>query len=225
MNWDHSVIFSSTAFWTLVDYEVYSISSKGFLPTVVDIMFNWLNSPLLVHFNSLIPKMLMFTLVTSYLTTSNLPWFIDLSFQVPIQYCSLHHLTLLSPPDTSQLGVVSALAQSLHSFWSYFFTLLQVAILDTYQPGEFILQCPIFLPFHTVCGVLKARILKWFAIPFSNGPCFVRPLHKWPIHSWLALCGMAHSFTELDKAVIHVISLGSFLWFFFHSVCPLMDED
>ena len=29
-------------------------------------------------------------------------------------------------------------------------------------------QCPIFLPFHTVHGVLKARILKWFAIPFSS---------------------------------------------------------
>ena len=30
-----------------------------------------------------------------------------------------------------------------------------------------------FLPFHTVHGVLKARILKWFAIPFSSGPRFV----------------------------------------------------
>ena len=29
----------------------------------------------------------------------------------------------------------------------------------------------IFLPFHPVNGVLKARILKWFVIPFSsNGP-------------------------------------------------------
>ena len=28
----------STAFLTLVDYDGYSISSKGFLPTVVDIM-------------------------------------------------------------------------------------------------------------------------------------------------------------------------------------------
>ena len=26
-------------------------------------------------------------------------------------------------------------------------------------------------------GVLKARILKWFAIPFSSGPHSVRPLH------------------------------------------------
>ena len=30
----------STAFWTLVDYHGYSISSKVFLPTVVDIMVN-----------------------------------------------------------------------------------------------------------------------------------------------------------------------------------------
>ena len=29
--------------------------------------------------------------------------------------------------------------------------------------------------------------------------------------SWVALHGMAHSFIELDKAVVHVISLISFL--------------
>ena len=29
--------------------------------------------------------------------------------------------------------------------------------------------------------------------------------------SWVALHGMSHSFTELDKAVVHVISLISFL--------------
>ena len=41
MNRKHSVIFEtvpSTAFLTLVDYEGYSISSKGFLTSVVDIM-------------------------------------------------------------------------------------------------------------------------------------------------------------------------------------------
>ena len=30
------------------------------------------------------------------------------------------------------------------------------------------------IAFHTVHGVVKARILKWFAIPFSSGPCFIR---------------------------------------------------
>ena len=58
----------STTFLTLVDYEGYSISSKGSLPTVVDI-----NSPIAVHFSSLIPKMSMFTLAISCLATSNLP--------------------------------------------------------------------------------------------------------------------------------------------------------
>ena len=46
MNRDHSVIFEipSTAFQTLVDEDGYSISSKGFLPTVVDIMVEFTHS-------------------------------------------------------------------------------------------------------------------------------------------------------------------------------------
>ena len=35
-----------------------------------------------------------------------------------------------------------------------------ISICGTYQPGEFIFQCPVFLPFHTIHGVLKARIPK-----------------------------------------------------------------
>ena len=52
--------------------------------------------------------------------------------------------------------------------------LISNSILGTYWPGEFIFQCPIFLPFHTVHGVLKVRILQWFAIPFSSGPHSVK---------------------------------------------------
>ena len=29
--------------------------------------------------------------------------------------------------------------------------------------------------FYCVHGILKARIPKWFSIPFSNGPCFAKP--------------------------------------------------
>ena len=36
-----------------------------------------------------------FTLAISYLTTSNLPWSMDLTFKAPMQYCSLQHRTLL----------------------------------------------------------------------------------------------------------------------------------
>ena len=45
-----------------------------------------------------------FTLAISCLTTSNLPWFMDLTFQVPMQYCSLQHQTLLQSPVTSTAG-------------------------------------------------------------------------------------------------------------------------
>ena len=60
------------------------------------------------------------------------------------------------------------------------FLLISSSILGTYRPGDFIFQCPIFLSFHTVHGILKARILKWFAIPFSSGPYFVRTLQHDP---------------------------------------------
>ena len=48
--------------------------------------------------------MSMFTLAISCLTTSNLPWFTDLTCQISMQYCSLQHWTLLSPPDISTTG-------------------------------------------------------------------------------------------------------------------------
>ena len=53
-------------------------------------------------------------------------------------------------------------------------------------------------------------MLKWFAIPFST-----------MIHlSWVALQGIIQSFIELDEAVVHVISLVSFLWLLFSSCLP-----
>ena len=48
--------------------------------------------------------MLMFTLTISCLTTSNLPWFMDLTFQLPRQYWSLQHQTFLLSPVTSTAG-------------------------------------------------------------------------------------------------------------------------
>ena len=95
--------------------------------------------------------------------------------------------------------------------------------LGTYWPGEFIFQCSIFLPFHTVHGVLKARILQWF--PFPSPVDHILPELSTMTHpSWVALHSMAHSFIELDKAVVHVIRLVSFLWLWF-SVCLPSDGE
>ena len=54
------------------------------------------------------------------------------------------------------------------------------SILDTSDLGGLIFCCHIFLSFHTVQGVLGARILEWFAIPSSSGPHFIRMLHHDP---------------------------------------------
>ena len=48
-----------------------------------------------------------------------------------------------------------------------------------------------------------ASILGWFAIPSSSGSCFVRTLSAVTCPSWVALCSMAHSFTELYKPLLH----------------------
>ena len=68
----------------------------------------------------------------------------------------------------------------------------------------------IYYTLHTVHGVLKARILKWFAILFSVDQVLLE-LSTMTYLSWVALQGMAHSFIELDRAVVHVISLISLL--------------
>ena len=43
--------------------------------------------------------------------------------------------------------------------------------------------------------------------------------------SWVALHDMAHSFIELDKAMVHVIRLVSFLDFGFQSVWSLTEKE
>ena len=133
----------------------------------------------------------------------------DLTFEVPIAILLFTALDFISITSHIHNWV-------LFLFWLRVFILSGVisplissSILGTYQLGEFIFQCLIFLPFHTVHGVLKVRILKWFAIPFSSGH-FIRALHH--THpSWVALHDLAHSFIELVKVVIHVIRLVSFL--------------
>ena len=47
------------------------------------------------------------------------------------------------------------------------FLLFFLSPTENYQPGGFIFQCYISLPFHTAYGVLKAKVLKWVPIPFT----------------------------------------------------------
>ena len=132
--------------------------------------------PIPFHFNSPISERLMFTLAISCLTSSNSPRFMDLRFQVPMQYCSLLHRTLLPSPVTSTTGCCFCFGSVSSFFLKLFFTDLQQHIGHLPTWGVH-LSVSSFCRFMLFMGVLKARILKWFAIPFSSGPHFVRPLH------------------------------------------------
>ena len=83
-------------------------------------MVIWIKYTILVHFSSLIPKISMFTFAISCLTTSNLPCFTNLTFQVPMQYCSLQHWTLLLSPVTPTTGYCFCFG-SIPSFFLEFF--------------------------------------------------------------------------------------------------------
>ena len=97
-------LYPSTAFQALLLTMMTTPLSKGFLATVVDIMVIWIKFTHSGPFSLLIAKMSMFTLAISCLTTSNLPWFLALAFQIPMQYCSLQHQTWLPSPVTSTTG-------------------------------------------------------------------------------------------------------------------------
>ena len=82
-----------------------------------------------------------------------------------MQYYSLQHRTLLPSSVTSTSGHFFSLSRRLFIISGVISPLFSSSILGTYQPGEFVFLCHFFLLFHTVRGVLKARILKWFPIP------------------------------------------------------------
>ena len=132
-----------------------------------------------------------------------------LTLQNPMQYCSLQHRILLSPPDTFTAECHFCIGPAT----SFFLELLVIALPSSpvaYWTPYYLwgLYSGIIYFCVFIHGVLTVRILEWVAISFSTGSSFVTTLHM-TCPSWVALHGMAHSFTKLhmplhrDKAVIH----------------------
>ena len=121
-----------------------------------------------------------FTLAISWLTTSKFA--LIHGPDIPDSYAILLFTASDLASITSHIHNWVSLFLWLHPFIlsGVISPLISSSILGTYRPGEFLFQYPVILPFHTVRGVLKARLLKWFAIPFSSGPHSVRPLHHDP---------------------------------------------
>ena len=160
----------------------------------------------------------MFTLIIC-LTTANLPWFMNLTFQVPMQYFSLQHQALLLSPVTSTTVCCFSLAPSLQSpgvisplisraYWaptdlgSSSFSVLSFSFsyCSWGSQGE-----------HT--EVVCHSLLQWTTFSQTSLP--------WPVClGWSHMAWLG--FTELDKAVVCVIRLACCLWLWFQSAWPLM---
>ena len=163
--------------------------------------------------------MLMFTLAMSCLTTSNFPWFMDLTFQVSMKYCPLQHWTLLPSLVTLTTGC-----------WLWLFiifgvisTLISSSILGTTYLGSSFFSVLSFSLLILFMGFSCQEYWSGLSFP-SPVDHILSELSTMTCTSWVALHGMAHSFIELDKAVVHVIRLVSFLWFWF-SVCLPSDGE
>ena len=154
--------------------------------------------------------MSMFTIAISCLTTSNLLWFIDLIFQVPMQYCSLQHWTLLPLPFTSTKGCCFCFVSISSFFLKLFLHWSPVAYWAPTNLQSSSLSVLSFCLFILFMGFSRQEY--WSGLPFCSAVDYIlSELFTMTHLSWVNLHGMTHSFIELDKAVVHVIRLVRFL--------------
>ena len=153
--------------------------------------------------------MLTFTLAVSCLTTSNLPWFMDLKFQVLVQYCSLQHRTFVLSPVTSTTGYCFCFSSIPSFFVELILHWSSVAYWAPTYPGSSPFSILSFCLFILFMGFSRQEsdavchsLLQWTTFCQTSPPW---PSHLgWPHTAWL-------SFIELNKAVVCVIRLASFL--------------
>ena len=145
----------------------------------------------------------MFTLVISCLTTSKLPWFHGPNI-LGMQYCSLKHWIFLSPPETSTTEHCLHFGSASSFFLELFLYSSPVAYLtptNLWVSSFSVISFYLFILFWGSQGKNAEMVCQSFSELFTM-------THQ----SWVALQGMASGFIDLDKVVVLVISLVSFLW-------------
>ena len=146
--------------------------------------------------------MLTFTFAISYLTAFNFPWFMDLIFWVPMQYCSLQHWTLLLLPVTSTTGFCFCFGSIPSFFLELFLHWSPVAYWAPTDLGGSSFSILSFCLFILFMGFSRQEYWSGFPFPspvdhiLSDLSTMTRPSWVAP-RAWL-------SFIELDKAVVLV---------------------
>ena len=141
-----------------------------------------------MHFSLLIPNMSVFTLAISCLTTCNLPWFMDLTFQVPMQYLLFIASDFASITSHIHNWLLFLLLFHLFILSGVISPHFSSSILGVYRPGEFI-----FLFVFSCCSwgsegknteVVCHSLLQWtkFCRIFHHDPSI-----GWPYMAWLII--------------------------------------
>ena len=121
--------------------------------------------------------MSMFTLAISCFC--NLPWFVDLTFQVPMQSCSLQHWTLLSSPVTSTTGCSFCFGSVSSFFLELFLHWSSVAYWALTNLGSSSFSVLSFCLFILFMGFWSQEY--WRGLPFPSPlDHFVRTLQHHP---------------------------------------------
>ena len=140
-----------------------------------------------------------------------------------MQYCSLQHWTLLPSPVTSTTGQCFLFGSISSFFLELFLHSSPVAYWATINLESSSFSVISFCLFMLFMGFTRQEY--WSGLLFrSSVDHILSELSTMTRPSWVALHSMAHSFIELDKAMVHVIGLVSFLWLWL-SVCPLMEKN
>ena len=132
----------------------------------------------------------------------------DLTFQFPMQYSSL-----LSSPATSATGHRFLFGSASSFFLELVLHSSPLAYwIPLNQWGRVVHLLVSYLFAFSYCswGSQGKNADVVFPIPFSSGPSLSK-LFTMTHLSWVALHSVAHSFTELGKVVVHMISLVNFL--------------
>ena len=135
----------------------------------------------------------------------------DLTFQVPMQYCSLHHQTLLPSPVTSTTGCCFYFG----SISSFFLELcLHWSLVVYWAPTDLGSSsfCVLFF-FLFILFIGFSRQEYWSGLPLLQWITFCQT-SPWPIHLGWAHTGWL-SFFEFDNDVFHVIRWARLLWLWF----------
>ena len=143
----------------------------------------------------------------------------DLTFEVPMQYCSLQNQTLLLSPVTSTTGCCFCFGSIPSFFLELFFHWHPVAYWAPTNLGSSSFSVLSFCLFILFMWFSRQEYCSGLAFPSPVGHV-LSELSTMTRLSWVALHSMVHSFIELDKAVVHVINLVSFLWLWFSFCLP-----